>query len=159
MFRSLQLRNGFSEELELSSILLQIIAKQVKSRSLVCKQNAFFGLQAECVLLFVCQQKAFLCLQAKCILCLQPKCFFVCKQNAFLSASKGLSFVCQQKARPCLPEKSSPLFASKKRSKVKFFTSGGHSFQFGCDAFQGRGEKISSKACVYFRNSGQLNKS
>ena len=97
MFRSLQLRNGFSEELELSSILLQIIAKQVKSRSLVCKQNAFFGLQAECVLLFVCQQKAFLCLQAKCILCLQPKCFFVCKQNAF--------FVFKQRVFFCLPAK------------------------------------------------------
>ena len=31
-FRSLQLKNGHSEELELSSLLLQIIAKQVNNR-------------------------------------------------------------------------------------------------------------------------------
>ena len=37
--RSLQLKNGYSEELELSSILLQIISKQVKIQKVFFSQD------------------------------------------------------------------------------------------------------------------------
>ena len=47
-FRSLQLKNGHSEELELSSLLLQIIAKQVNNQNLLlCSPRQYSVRQVE----------------------------------------------------------------------------------------------------------------